>query len=67
MLGMTNARRRDNNETCANAVNEKIYVKMSVFCDKRAVRNDIFATFAQVYVIWTDCAKYSIIPLYIII
>lgn len=53
---MTNARRRDNNETCANAVNEKIYVKMSVLCDNSAVCNDIFATFAEVYVIRIDCA-----------
>ena len=62
---MTNARRRDNNETCANAVNEKIYVKMSVLCDNSAVCNDIFATFAEVYVIRIDCAGHWIV-LYIL-
>jgi hypothetical protein len=44
-------RRRDNNESCANAKNEKIYVKMSVFVCQQALDNDIFAIFASASVI----------------
>ena len=35
------------NERCANDINRKIYVKMSVFHDRELRKCDIFATFAS--------------------